>query len=251
MRKIPDDQQMTDGGWSEPLRSDDSSESPGAPKQKEEPTSFLSELPMLLLVAFVLALLLKTFAVQAFFIPSESMLPGLERGDRVLVNKIVYDLRAPRRGEVVVFTTGSDLPQPERGPLASVVSWLGSGLGVVPAGETNYIKRIIGLPGETLEVRAGEVYIDGQPLPEAPTRQGGYLTEAGGPDYGPSAIPEGHYFMMGDNRPSSNDSRMSLGFIPEENVVGKAFVLIWPFTRFSPLSGADYPAGLPAARSGS
>jgi signal peptidase I len=189
----------------------------------------------------VLALLLKTFLVQAFYIPSSSMEPTLDIGDRVLVNKVVHHLREPRRGEVVVFTErGAAPPTPQGNVVTRMLRSLAEGLGMARPDERDFIKRIIGLPGETLEYRDGVIYIDGSPLPESPTSQGGYLS---GPDFapfGPITIPEGEYFMMGDNRPSSADSRSLLGTIPREDIVGRAFVVIWPFSEARRLQIADY-----------
>jgi signal peptidase I len=216
----------------------------GAPAQRSGHGSFLAELPVLVLVAFVLALLLKTFLIQAFYIPSESMVPTLEVGDRVLVNKVVYELRAPRRGEVVVFSdnegAGGASSEEQPNVAARFARSLASGLGLTPAGERDFIKRIIGLPGDTVEMRDGEVYVNGQALPEAPASEGGYLSSRDLNAYGPYEVPAGHYFMMGDNRPNSSDSRFGLGAIPEEAVIGRAFVIIWPVSRLDTLPGASY-----------
>ena len=208
---------------------------------------FLGELPGLVLIAFVLALLLKTFLVQAFYIPSASMEPTLRIGDRVLVNKVVYDIRDPRRGEVVVFSQDDGLlGEPEPGLLTQLLNELGSGLGVTPAGEKDFIKRIIGLPGDTVEMRDGTVFVNDEPLPEAPAAEGGYLSSRDLTDFGPLEVPAGHYFMMGDNRPNSADSRYGLGMIPREDVIGRAFVIIWPFTNAGLLRLPDYDAAAAA-----
>ena len=201
----------------------------------------LLELPVLLLIAFGLALLLRTFLVAAFYIPSESMVPTLEIGDRVLVNKVVYDIREPRRGEIVVFRddTGFGLPGEEPTLLDRVVEFLSFGLNP-GSSEEDFIKRIIGLPGETVELRDGIVYIDGEPLPEELAEQGGYLQDVDRAPFGPVTVPEGEYFMMGDWRTNSGDSRFQMGTIPEEDITGRAFVLLWPPDRFRLLSGADY-----------
>ena len=206
---------------------------------------FLAELPALLLVAFVLAVLLKTFLLQAFWIPSESMVPTLEVNDRVLVNKLIYRFREPGRGDIVVFSdpaaTISD------GLAERLWESLTSGFGLTPPGEEDFIKRVIGLPGETVEVRDGVVYIDGVPLEEDLVTDGGYLggeTE----DYGPFPVPEDEYFVMGDNRPFSADSRSLLGTIPRDHIVGRAFVLIWPPGRAEMLSPPDYGSGSSAMR---
>jgi signal peptidase I len=216
--------------------------------------SFLAELPVLVLIAFVLALLLKTFLVQAFFIPSSSMEPTLSIHDRVLVNKTAYTFREPHRGEVVVFTDRIDNgePVPDEGLVERAVSFVASGFGFGHQDDRDYIKRIIGLPGETLEMRDGIVRIDGEPLPEATATDGGYLTAPDLTDYGPVEIPEGQYFMMGDNRPNSADSRVSIGTVPRDDIVGRAFVVIWPLPRVDTLPIAAYDETLspPSAADG-
>lgn len=218
-----------------------------APARERPARSFLAELPVLVIVAVVLALLLKTFLVQAFYIPSASMVPTLEIGDRVLVNKVVYDVREPRRGEVVVFREEGDIAAVDtRSVLERARDFVASGLGA-PASERDFIKRIIGLPGETVEMRDDVVYIDGQPLSEELTVDGGYLNDRGPGDYGPTTVPEGSYFMMGDFRTNSSDSRYSLGTIEREDLIGRAFVVIWPFTRADTLPIADYPPARQAA----
>ncbi len=194
---------------------------------------------MLILIAFVLALLMKTFLVQAFFIPSSSMEPTLTVDDRVLVNKLTTNLREPQRGEVVVF--GETSPsEDDRGVVERVTESLTSGLGLAAPPEKDFIKRIIGLPGETLEMRDGVIYIDGEPLPEAPAGDGGYLTARHFSDFGPVEIGPDEYFMMGDNRPSSSDSR-TFGAIPADRILGRAFVVIWPPGRVEGLPIAEYP----------
>ena len=205
--------------------------------------SFLSEFPVLILIAFVLALLLKTFLVQAFYIPSRSMEPTLLVGDRVLVNKVVFHLRDPRRGEIVVFT------HPDHAdigaaigvnPFTRVVRALASGFGLSKPGEKDFIKRVIGLPGDTIEVRHGVVYVNGRQLPEASAVEGGYLSMRDDSDYGPVTVRSDHYFLMGDNRPNSDDSRGSLGQISRDELVGRAFVIIWPFPNLGLLPVAEY-----------
>ena len=220
-------------------------ETPKAPRKRR---SFLAELPVLIIIAFVLALLLKTFLIQAFYIPSASMEPTLLVGDRVLVNKVVYELRDPRRGEVVVFSTSDETPEPpEGGWLTRLLRSITSGLGVAPLGEKDFIKRVIGLPGETVSMTGGVVYIDGKPLPEEVSGQGGYLAERDQSEFGPVTVPEGQYFMMGDNRLNSSDSRFpTLGTIPREQIIGRAFVVIWPLARLNNLPRGDYGADLAA-----
>jgi signal peptidase I len=217
----------------------------GRPQVASPPRrSFFAELPVLMLIAFGLALLLKTFILQAFFIPSRSMEPTLLIGDRVLVNKVVYELRDPERGEVVVFThpDGTIAAPEDANALERLLESLASGIGMGTSGQKDFIKRVIGLPGDTIELRDGVVFVNGQELSEAPTLEGGYLSRRDQVDFGPVTVREGHYFMMGDNRPNSDDSRGSLGQIPREEIVGRAFVIIWPITNASPLSRPDYSA---------
>lgn len=202
--------------------------------------AFFAELPVLVIVAFVLALLLKTFLVQAFFIPSESMLPTLAVGDRVLVNKVVYDLRDPRRGEVVVFSQRTPGAQAEEGLLERAVDAVTSGLGFTPSDERDFIKRIIGLPGETVATRNGQVLINGEPLPEELSARGGYLADRDRTGFGPVVVPENEYFVMGDNRLNSSDSRTLLGTIEQEEIIGRAFVVIWPVDRLGALGLPDF-----------
>ncbi len=219
------------------------------PVEDRKHRSFFAELPVLIAIAFILALLLKTFLIQAFYIPSASMEPTLLVGDRVLVNKIVFQIREPRRGEIVVFTKDDGTAQPQGNLVERFLRSLSTGLGVAHTGEKDYIKRIIGLPGETIEMRNGVVIVDGTKVPEALTTQGGYLAERDPNDFGPAKVPKGHYFMMGDNRQNSSDSRFpQLGTIPREKIIGRAFVTIWPFDRFNTLSGASYEgSGLPTS----
>jgi signal peptidase I len=184
--------------------------------------AFLRELPVLILLAFALALVLKTFVVQAFYIPSGSMEPTLMPGDRVLVNKVLYQ---PHRGDIVVFEdpSGQEL---DRGVVGGFVHWLSEGLGFARPPNEDFIKRVIGLPGETVELRDGHLYVDGERIPQP------YLK--GPPDtrpYGPKTVPPDSVFVLGDNRLYSNDSRFGLGFVPIDKIVGKAFVTIWPPSR--------------------
>ena len=120
--------------------------------------SFFRELPVLIILAFALAIVLKTFVVQAFFIPSGSMEPTLEPGDRVLVNKAFYE---PKRFDVIVFADPEGLPGPDRGLVGGFVHWLSEGLGVAHPEDEDFIKRVIGLPGEEVSIRQHHVLIDG------------------------------------------------------------------------------------------
>ncbi len=184
---------------------------------------FLRELPVLIILAFALALVLKTFVVQAFYIPSGSMEPTLMPGDRVLVNKVLYH---PHRNDIIVFEDPHPGPQPDRGIIGGFFHWLSQGLGFARPPNEDFIKRVIGLPGETAELRDGNLFVDGKKIPE-PYLHGPPDTR----DYGPIKVPPDSLFVLGDNRLYSNDSRFQLGFIPVDKVVGRAFVIIWPPSR--------------------
>ena len=193
------------------------------PTEPEDRGSFLHELPILFVIALALAIVLKTFVVQAFFIPSGSMEPTLEPGDRVLVQKVVY---GPDRGEVIVFSGPQGRHGPDRGSVGGFVHWLSCTLGIERPEHEDFIKRVIGLPGETVELRDGRLYVDRVQIPE-PYLKGAVDTR----DYGPVKVPQGALFVLGDNRLNSNDSRFGLGFVPVDKVVGRAFAIVWPPSR--------------------
>jgi signal peptidase I len=189
------------------------------------------DLPVLVVMALVLAFLIKTFLVQAFFIPSGSMIPTLQVGDRVLVEKVTFRVREPARGDVIVFRRPG--AEARRGLGAGVRSFF-EGLGLAqPDEDIDLIKRIVALPGDTVEIVGGVVHIDGQPLDEP------YLL-ADQRDFPSLTIPDGHYYMLGDNRGNSDDSRYSLGTVPRDHVVGRAFVILWPPTRLNLGLGHTY-----------
>lgn len=200
----------------------------------------LGELPMLVLVAFVIAVVIKTFLVQAFFIPSESMLPTLHPGDRVLVEKLSYRLHDPRRGDVVVFEK-SVFGAPEDVPwYRDGANFLRELLGLPTGGEEDYIKRIVAVGGDTLRYEGSprRLIVNGDRVPQGFIRGGrdrysSSITETDcerlrmDPEDGGCVVPAGRVFVMGDNRGDSEDSRI-LGPIDEDRIVGRAFVLIWP-----------------------
>jgi signal peptidase I len=194
------------------------------PEARRERTRwrFVGSFPFLVLVALAIAILIKTFLVQAFYIPSPSMDPTLQQGDRVLVYKLAYDAA---RQDVVVFVNPNGGTPPDRGAIGGFLHWLGEGIGVAQPEDEDFIKRVIGLPGETLEIRDRTVFIDGEPLDEP------YLTAKArtcNRPFGPVTVPDDALFVMGDNRCNSADSRYGLGFVPRDKVVGRAFVIIWP-----------------------
>jgi signal peptidase I len=174
------------------------------------------------------ALVVKTFVAQAFFIPSGSMEPQLQVGDRVVVSRLAYELHEPRRGDIVVFPSlTEDLP-PDDGALpARAAREVLEGLGLRQPPETELIKRVIGLPGEVVEGRGGRVYVDGRELLE-PYLDPDLATEA----FGPVTVPDGHVFVMGDNRlPNMSQDSRSFGPVPIDSIVGRAIARVWPPTR--------------------
>jgi signal peptidase I len=195
--------------------------------------SFLRELPVLVLVAFLLAMLIKSFLVQAFFIPSGSMERTLLVGDRVLVNKLVYRFRDIHRGEVVVFNGLDSFNQDPGAHTVSpdnLVERIGHGLaglvGLAQPGEKDFIKRVIGLPGDHVACCTdGHVTVNGEVLDESD-----YVFEDNSEEFEGVEVPAGKIWVMGDHRSASSDSRAN-GFVPINRVIGRAFVVVWPLDR--------------------
>ncbi|MHB8669754.1 MAG: signal peptidase I [Acidimicrobiales bacterium] len=185
------------------------------------------EVPLLLVGAVVVAFLVKTFLAQLFFIPSVSMTPQLKVGDRVAVSKLAYQLHDPRRGDVVVFNAPfGGRPDRSSAPVKALRGVLRA-VGLAQPSTEELIKRVIALPGETVEGRAdGHVYVNGHVLFEPYLPPG--LVE--GRSFPPVRIPPGHLWMMGDNRSNSFDSRY-FGPIAESRVVGRAVWRVWPPNR--------------------
>jgi signal peptidase I len=190
--------------------------------------SFWAELPGLLLTALVIAVLIKTFLVQPFWIPSESMLDTIHVNDRVMVNKLAYNLGEPERGDIVVFRDPAEPEIDESIPEAVIRSVL-EAVGIRTRGSDDLIKRIVGLPGETITISDDRVHIDGVPLTEPYLRDGVTM-----PDDGPFQIGDEEVFVMGDNREFSFDSRR-FGNIELDALIGRAFVIIWPVSNFGGL----------------
>ncbi|MGH8872295.1 MAG: signal peptidase I [Acidimicrobiia bacterium] len=176
-----------------------------------------------MLTALVIAVVIKTFLVQPFWIPSESMLPTIEVNDRVMVNKLAYQWGEPQRGDVVVFRDPREEEVDEAIPEAVIRSVL-EAVGIRTRGHEDLIKRVVGLPGETVEVRDNQVVVNGTPLEEP------YLPEVFMPDEPPITVGDDEVFVMGDNRNASFDSRR-FGPIPLEDLVGEAFITIWPISH--------------------
>lgn len=161
----------------------------------------------ILIFALGLSLLIRVFVAEPRYIPSDSMIPTLEVGDRLVVEKVSYHFHSPQAGDIIVFVPPSQLQQ--------------QGYSRNQA----FIKRVIAQPGQTVEVRDGKVYVDGQPLNEAD-----YIAEPPHYRWGPKQVPSQQYFVMGDNRNDSNDSHI-WGFLPQENIIGRAVFRFWPWER--------------------
>jgi signal peptidase I len=175
-----------------------------------------------------IAVVIKTFFLQPFWIPSESMVPTIEVDDRVMVNKLTMRFGEPERFDIVVFRDPASPDVDESIPELVIRSVL-EAIGVRTRGHDDLIKRVIGLPGETIFIEENRVHIDGVPLSEPYLLNGVTM-----PDIEPISIGLDEVFVMGDNRQFSFDSR-SFGTIPIEDVIGKAFLVIWPFSHFGGL----------------
>ncbi|MFJ8014704.1 signal peptidase I [Streptomyces sp. NPDC096339] len=207
--------------------------------------SFWKELPLLVGIALLLALLIKTFLVQAFSIPSDSMQNTLQRGDRVLVDKLTpWFGSEPERGEVVVFHDPLNWLSGEPTPEPNFVQTVLSKIGLMPsADEKDLIKRTIAIGGDTVECKkGGPVVVNGKPLDEPYIFPGN--TPCDDMPFGPITVPKGKIWVMGDHRQNSQDSRYHMqdstqGFVPVDKVVGRAVVVAWPLNRWSTLPVPD------------
>ncbi|MFJ9903958.1 signal peptidase I [Streptomyces sp. NPDC101152] len=232
----------------EQTRADEQGPGDSTPRVKKQ-RSFWKELPILIVIALVLALLIKTFLVQAFSIPSDSMQNTLQQGDRVLVDKLTpWFGSKPERGEVVVFHDPDNWlagePTPNPNPVQKVLSWIG----LMPsAEEKDLIKRVIGVGGDTVSCKgSGPLKVNGKALNDASIvypgntpcsvdDQGGQFTVK---------VPKGYIWVMGDHRQNSRDSRYNQsdkhnGMVPVDKVVGRAIVIAWPINRWSTLPVPD------------
>jgi signal peptidase I len=238
--------------------------------------SFFRELPFLIVLAFLLALVIKATLVQAFYIPSGSMEQTLEIRDRVLVNKLVYDFRDIHRGEIVVFDGEGSFTEPEfqlaepTNGVQRVLRRLTGAIGLGAPTEKDFIKRVIGLPGDRVacctnghvtvqpagsdrpvELIEPYVYDDNQQI----FCEAGTDAQACPPGAPGVLVPEGRIFVLGDHRGASSDSRAYLanadnGTVPIDQVIGRAFVVVWPLSHAGVLSVPDtFDGGLAAAMS--
>ena len=192
-------------------------------------TRSLLEIPVLLLIAGLAAFLVKTFVAQAFYIPSASMVPQLQVNDRVVVSKLSYRLHDPHRGDIVVFLAPPSEQEPappdSRNVIVRFVVRVGRDVGVIPPSTEDFIKRVIGLPGDTVEGKDGRVWVNGQYLYE-PYLPSGTFTS----NFGPVKLPAGKYWVMGDNREDSRDSRF-FGPIKGSTIVGRTVFRVWPLWK--------------------
>ncbi len=170
----------------------------------EEIKSFFKEVISIIVIAFVLAMILRTFVVEGRIIPTGSMLPTIQLQDRVMVNKFIYFFKEPERGDVVVFDPPDILNSKE-----------------------DYIKRVIGLPGDTVEVKNAQVYVNGKALSEP------YIYEPLDYEFGPVTVPDDALFVMGDNRNASFDSHRWNAWLTKDHLKGKAFLIYWPINHMT------------------
>ena len=187
-----------------------------------------------IVIAILLALFIRTFVVQAFKIPSGSMLPTLQIGDHLLVNKFIYGIKVPFSGKMIV-----PLKEIARGDV--VVFRFPKDRSV------DYIKRVIGIPGDTIEIKNKQVFVNGKPIddPHAHISSSAILDKKVSPrdNFGPILVPESRIFVMGDNRDNSYDSRF-WGFVEQKDVLGKAFILYWSWDIKEPLLSFDRLASI-------
>jgi signal peptidase I len=170
-------------------------------KSRNKTWYFLVDTTEMIVVALFFAVLIRKFIVQTSVIPSESMVSTLQVGDRLFVNKMSYYFSDPDRGDIVVFKS------------------------MEPGDKRELVKRCVGLPGETIKVERGVIYVDGKAVSFP-----GVVIARDYDFYGPYTIPQGHYFMMGDNRAYSKDSRY-WGTVSDDHILGSAWYIFWPFSR--------------------
>lgn len=166
----------------------------------------------------VLAFGIRSFVAEARYIPSGSMLPTLQINDRLIIDKLSYEFRDPKRGDIVVFSPTDELKRQNF--------------------KDAFIKRVIGLPGDKVEVKDGLVYVNAQPIREK------YIEDKPNYSYGPVMVPNDQYLVLGDNRNNSYDSHY-WGFVPRHNIIGRAVVRFWPLNRLGEIDPIpNYPASL-------
>ncbi len=216
---------LTPAGAAAPAESGAPPEPPGRRSRRRR----VADHAAVLALAIGVAVLVRAFVAQAYWIPSGSMIPQLRINDRVVVSRLAYDLHAVHRGDIVVFKSPPGVEPPTRPP-SNVVERGFEDIGVAlgfAQDQTVLIKRVIGLPGERIWASGGQVYIDGRRLVEPYLPRGTFTSS-----FGPLTVPAGKVFVMGDNRGDSLDSRV-FGPIPVSHIVGRAIWKVWPLWRAS------------------
>jgi signal peptidase I len=221
-------------------------ETPRTPSRTQRLVSHLTDLPILIVIAFFIAVVIKTFVLQAFYIPSESMIPTLGVGDRVLVEKLSYRFHDPRGGDVVVFARSVFGKPPDVPWYEDLRNFFRELLGLPTGGEEDLIKRVVAVGGDTIRYqgRPRQMYVNGdrveEPYIRGVDRFSGSITDRDCKGLhmdkadGGCRVPAGRIFVMGDNRSQSEDSRL-IGPVDEDRIIGRGFVVIWPLGSFSGL----------------
>jgi signal peptidase I len=191
----------------------------------------VAEVPVLIALAVAIVVVVRFVFVQAFYIPSTSMIPQLQVEDKVVVSRLAYRLHPPHRGDIIVFPAPPGAPRESAPPhggsaLRRFFRYIGQRLGLTSTTD-EFIKRVIALPGETVDSHDGHVYINGRLLLEPYLPAG---TET--PAFGPVKVPPHELWVMGDSRQNSYDSKF-FGPIKQSKIVGRAFLRVWPFSHFS------------------
>lgn len=184
---------------------------PDKDPQQQHESSWAGELVRTIGLSVILALGIRTFVAEARWIPSESMVPTLQKYDKLIIDKLSYHFADPQRGDVVVFSPTDNIKKDN------------------PELKDAFIKRVIGLPGDKVEIKGERVYVNDQPLRE------NYIEAAPQYQYGPVTVPSDSYLVLGDNRNNSYDSHF-WGFVPRDNIIGRAIVRFWPPNRVGELN---------------
>lgn len=231
------------------------------PRRRRGLVMFLRDVVIILVIALLVSFLVKTFLVRSFYIPSASMENTLVEQDRILVDQLTPRFGGYERGDVVVFRDpggwlGPEMAAPSQGPLVDGIEWVLSLVGLAaPDSDDHLIKRIIGLPGDRVVCcnELGQITVNGAPIDETSYL---LLPEPGAPASSLEfdvTVPDGSLWVLGDNRYRSKDSRYNQdqpgrGFVPLDNVVGRAFLITWPLDRFGGIDfHHDVFSGVPAA----